>query len=288
MRKSPVQPVFCAILLLCAACMIQPVMAESGTITIAYRGAGGGYIGENIVFDGRDTFGNTTLIRISGPGLPAGGVSPTNLNGEPGSSTPVNVDRDGTWKFVWYADITPGTERLQTAKYTFTATDAMHPNESAETSFMLKRREYSITATPVSVTTGGYISFTGFTEEEVNSVDIGIVNSTGSTVFSVPSTVSSSGYFSYGFHADLPPGVYRVVVSNPAFPQSFATGFTITQKTDTNLTSVPETPTQAPVTPAGEQTTGPAPAPTSSPAEPGVILAGLAAGAVLRAVYRRK
>ena len=78
----PVNKIFCSFLLLCAAaCVLQPVMADNGTITIAYRGSGGGYIGDTIVFDGRNTFGNTTLLKITGPGLPAEGVPVNNLNG---------------------------------------------------------------------------------------------------------------------------------------------------------------------------------------------------------------
>ena len=87
MRILPVNRIFYAVLLLfAAACILQPVMADNGTITIAYRGSGGSYIGETVVFDGRNTYGNTTLIKISGLGLPPEGVPVTNLNGAAGGS----------------------------------------------------------------------------------------------------------------------------------------------------------------------------------------------------------
>src|SRR5512137_1676389 len=115
----PEHKIFCSFLLLCAAaCVLQPVMAENGTITIAYRGSGGGYIGDTIVFDGRNTFGNMTLLKINGPGLPSDGVPVNNLNGPSGTATSVGVDQYGMWKFVWYASTIPGLERLQTARYT--------------------------------------------------------------------------------------------------------------------------------------------------------------------------
>jgi hypothetical protein len=123
---------FCSFLLLCAAaCVLQPAMAENGTITIAYRGSGGGYIGDTIIFDGSNTYGNTTLLKISGPGLPPEGVAINNLNGISGTATPVGVDTYGMWKFAWYASGISGLEKLQTARYTFTATDSANPGKSA-------------------------------------------------------------------------------------------------------------------------------------------------------------
>src|SRR5512136_3203574 len=88
MIKIPPTKIFSSLLLLCAAaCILQPVMAENGTITIAYRGSGGSYIGDTVVFDGRNTYGNTTLIKVSGLGLPPEGVPVTNLNGAAGTAT---------------------------------------------------------------------------------------------------------------------------------------------------------------------------------------------------------
>ena len=108
MRIIPANKIFCSILLLCAAaCILQPVMAENGTITIAYRGSGGSYIGETVVFDGRNTYGNTTLIKITGPNLPSDGVQVNNLNAPSGTATSVGVDPDGMWKYVWYASAFP-------------------------------------------------------------------------------------------------------------------------------------------------------------------------------------
>ena len=57
-------------LLIAAICIIQPVLGVNGTVSIAYRGSGGSYIGDMIVFDGQNTVGNITFLRITGPGLP--------------------------------------------------------------------------------------------------------------------------------------------------------------------------------------------------------------------------
>ncbi len=53
--------------------IIQPVFADAGHVSISYRGSGGYYIGDTITFDGKNTAGNTTVIKITGPGLPLRG-----------------------------------------------------------------------------------------------------------------------------------------------------------------------------------------------------------------------
>jgi hypothetical protein len=55
------------VLLLAVICIIPPVLAQEGTVTISYRGAGGYTMGDVITFDGRNTVSNTTLLKITGP-----------------------------------------------------------------------------------------------------------------------------------------------------------------------------------------------------------------------------
>jgi len=45
------------------------VLADEGTVSVSYRGAGGYTIGDVITFDGKNTAGNTNLLKITGPGL---------------------------------------------------------------------------------------------------------------------------------------------------------------------------------------------------------------------------
>ena len=95
----------------------SPVLADNGSISITYRGAGGSYIGNLIIFDGYNTVGNTTVLQINGPGLPASGVPVYDLNGPVGAGTPVEVNPDGSWKFVWYTANIQGISRMQTTRY---------------------------------------------------------------------------------------------------------------------------------------------------------------------------
>jgi hypothetical protein len=292
MGTQPVYRIFwCILLLSAAACILQPVMADNGTITIAYRGSGGSYIGETVVFDGRNTYGNSTLIRIAGPGLPAEGVPINNLNGPAGTGTPVEVDRDGAWKFVWYASITPGIGKLKTARYTITATDSRDPQASFTTFFMLKKPEYSITASPNPVNPGNYVELIGSAEEGLTTAKIEIADSSGTVLHTFTSPVSSSGYFSYGFHVDMKPGTYPVTVTSPGLSVPFGTVITVVPEEGTGpapaVTNTEQVPvvTTSGVTP--ETTAVPATSPAKSPVLPLTILAGLIAGAMIAGTARR-
>ena len=71
MKILSVNKIFCSFLLLCAAaCVLQPVMADNGTITIAYRGSGGSYVGDTVVFDGRNTYWEYDPYKNHRPGSP--------------------------------------------------------------------------------------------------------------------------------------------------------------------------------------------------------------------------
>jgi len=290
MRKIPVIKIFSSILLLCAAaCILQPVMAENGTITIAYRGSGGSYIGETVVFDGRNTYGNTTLIKITGPNLPSDGVQVNNLNAPSGTATSVGVDSDGRWKYVWYASSVPGLEKLQTARYTFTATDSSDSTKSATTSYMLKKPEFYITVSPNPSNPGDYIELIGSAEQGITSAKIEISDTSGTVLHTFTSPVGSSGYMSYGFHGDLVPGQYTVTVSTPSLKDPYRTVMTVVApESSMTVTGVVTAPVTLDVTgeipPAPASTTLPA----RSPVLPATILAALIVSIVfMHGIFRR-
>jgi hypothetical protein len=294
MKILPVNKMFCSLLLLfAAACVLQPVLADNGTISIAYRGAGGSYVGDTVVFDGKNTYGNTTLIKITGPGLPADGLPANNLNGAVGTGTPVEGDQYGAWKFGWYASSVPGVEKLKTGRYTFTATDSADPGKSATTLFMLKKPEYSITASPNPVTPGSYIELNGVAEAGITTAKIDITDASGRVMHTYTSPVSSSGYFNYGFHEDMGPGQYQVKVSNPALKAPFGTVLSVVAEGNTTpvaivmttepvsrvpTTGMTEVATPAPVTPT---------IPAKSPVALVTVLAALVAGLVISGISRR-
>ena len=44
----------------------SPVLADNGSVSIAYRGSGGNYIGDVIIFDGYNSVSNTTVLQLTG------------------------------------------------------------------------------------------------------------------------------------------------------------------------------------------------------------------------------
>lgn len=294
MGIEPEHKIFCTILLLCAAsCVIQPVMAENGTITIAYRGSGGGFIGDTIVFDGRNTFGNTTLLKITGPGLPSEGVQLKNLNSPSGTATSVAGDKYGMWKFAWYASTVPGLEKLQTAKYTFTASDLANPEQSASTSFMLKKPEFYITVSPNPSNPGDYINLIGTAEQGITSAKIEVTDASGRVLHEYTSPVGATGYLSYGFHSDMEPGQYTVTVSNPAIKAPYRTVLSVVAPAGSLPVTTIMTPelrsSLPPADLAGDVAASPAPetSPAKSPAFPLTILVALMAGVIIAGISRR-
>jgi hypothetical protein len=284
---------WCFLLLCAAACVLQPVMAENGTITIAYRGSGGSYIGDTIVFDGRNTFGNTTLVKIGGPGLPSGGVELKNLNSPAGSTTSVGVDQYGMWKFVWYASNIPGLEKLQTARYTFTAMDSENPEQSTTTSVMLKKPEFYITVSPDPSNPGDYIELIGTAELDITSAKIEVTDASGRVLHVFTSPVGASGYLSYGFHGDMEPGQYTVTVSNPALKAPYKTVLSVVAPEGTLPVTTIMTPEPGSAIPTPDLTYEATPAPASatspakSPVAPLTILAALMAGVIVAGISRR-
>ncbi len=245
------------ILLIAAICIFQPVLGADGTVTIAYRGAGGSYIGDTVIFDGLNTVGNVTFLRITGPGLPSEGVPIYDLNGTPGSGNSVEVNPDGTWKIAWYTSNIKAIEKMQTARYYVTAADLMHPEISSTTSLVMKKAEFYATTTPNPATTDDYVSVTGSSERGVTYVQIDVTDSSGKIYHTYASPVSGSGYFNYGFHVDMQPGQYYVRVSNPAIKTPLVMDLTIV-------------PPQASI--SGTTTPGINPASTATPAKNPVAL----------------
>ncbi len=290
MEILPGNRIFCSLLLVCAAaCFLLPAMAANGTISIAYRGSGGSYVGDTVIFDGRNTYGNTTLITISGPGLPAEGVPVNNLNGPAGTGTPVEVDQEGAWKFAWYASGIPGIEKLKTARYTFTATDLKNPDKFATTTLVLRKPEFSVSASPNPITPGNYIVISG-TADGIPFAKIDVSDSSGRVLHTFTSPVSSYGDFSYGFHVDMGPGQYQITVSNPALKAPFGSVISVIPQEGT----LPVTTTSMPsAVPTAEVTSGTptAPAAETSPARtplaPVTVLVALVAGIVLLGISRR-
>jgi len=220
--------IFCAILaLLATALVIQPVAAANSSISIGYSGSGGSYIGDMIFFSGKFSGGDTVQLRISGPGLPPGGVPVNNLDAQPGTGTPIEVGPGGTWKFLWYSASAQGAGKLQTARYTFTIQDSSHPDVFSTTSIILKKPEFSASVSPDPSLNAEYVEITGVAEESTSSVRIDVSDSNGTVYHTFIAPVGSDGSFSFGFHVDMRPGRYTVVVSYPSMHSTLTVPMTV-------------------------------------------------------------
>jgi hypothetical protein len=290
MRIRSLNRIFCLFLLLCAAaCILQPVLAENGIITIAYRGSGGGYIGDTMVFDGRNTYGNTTLITITGTGLPAGGVPLGNLNGIAGTGPPVGAAQYGMWKYVWYASGIPGLEKLQTSRYTITASDSANPDKTATTTVFLRKPEFYIAAFPNPSNPGNYVELIGSAEQGITFAKIEIADTSGRVLHTFTSPVSSSGYLNYGFHVDMEPGQYQVTLTHPSVKTPYRTFMSVTAPEGTKTVEMtgPVSPLPTAGVTTGAATGAAGTMPAKTPVATVTVLAALVACCCAAVCLRR-
>ena len=266
------------VVLIALICIIQPVLADTGSVTISYRGSGGYNIGDSITFDGKNTAGNTTIVKITGPGLPADGVPLYDLNGIPGSGNTVPVTENNAWRFNWLTVNTQGIEKLVTARYTITAMDFTNSEKTATTSILLKKPEFYLNIQQGPIYTGDYVQLNGVAEKGVTYVMIDVTDSEGTKLHSFLSPVSGTGSFSYGFHADMPQGNYFVTVSNPAMKNSLMSTLTVVSPVNSTTTSVVLANVTVTQDASPEITQSPAVVPSPTPAlpvSPLAVIAGL-------------
>ncbi len=218
---------FWLVLVIAFALCLQPVLAADKAMSIAYWGNGGYYIGDTIIFDGYSPAGNATAIKLTGPGLPAGGVPIYDLDGSEGTGNPVIVKEDGSWRLVWYTGSIKSVDKMQTARYRVTVFDVNDPTVSATTSFMMKKPDFYVTASPDTLETSEYIQLLGTAEQGTSDIRIVISDEVGKVYHTYDTAASSSGYFTYAFHVDMKPGTYYITVSSPSVKNTFRTEITI-------------------------------------------------------------
>lgn len=250
-----IRSVFPVLFLLCVLFLwIAPVCADDGSVSVTYRGAGGYYIGDTILLDGKNTMGNMTVIRLTGSGLPAAGVPPYNLSDAAGTGNTIEVDpATGSWAFYWDTSRVENADRFYTARYTLTVFDKNHPDVTASTSVMLKKPEFYVSVTPNPATSNDYVMINGYSEKGADSVEINVLDMAGNKVHTFMAPVSSSGAFNSGFHVDMAPGQYTVSISSPSLTRSLTRTLVIgasrTNETATGANATITTPlTLAPST----------------------------------------
>ena len=98
------------ILLLCLAPCLLVIPAAAADIEME------GYLGETITLHGSSYIGDKVYLFLTGPGLPANGVTLTNtdLRADKGQFTVVGLDDNQEWTYIWKtsriaSEIDPGT-----------------------------------------------------------------------------------------------------------------------------------------------------------------------------------
>jgi PEGA domain. len=237
-------------LILIAVCIV-PVSADTGAVTITYRGAGGYYVGDTIAFDGKNTLGNATVVRITGPGLPAEGVPPYNLTGTPGTGNTAIVDDMNSWAFYWDISRSVGVDHLYTAKYTLTAYDANHPDVTASVPIMLKKPEFYVAMTPNPAKLDDYVTLVGYSEKGAANIEINVLDAQQNKVHTYLAATDASGDFNYGFHVDMAPGDYTVNIGSPSMAKSITKTLTVNATPGNAAVVATVTPAATPTDAAG-------------------------------------
>ena len=215
---------FLVVLTIC----ILPAYAQNGTISITYRGAGDYYLGDSIIFDGKNTVGNTTVITITGPGLPHEGVPPYNLTGVPGTGNTIASRASGTWTYIWDSTQAVGINNLSTSRYTFTVFDLSNPRNTASISVYLIKPDFYVALSPNPAAPDDYVQISGRVKTAADNIDINVLDTSGNPVHTFNAPISADGYFNYGFHVDMQPGPYAVTISSPSISNSLAKTLVVT------------------------------------------------------------
>jgi len=223
------------VLLLAAMCFVLPVTAASGTVTITLRGLGVYSLGDTIIFDGTNTVSNTTLLKITGPGLASGGVPLYDLSGTSGTGNTVKVDATGKWTFRW--DTPSDTSMLQSARYTITAYDFTDSTKASSISVIMQKPQYYISISQPSIHMADYIQIQGMTEQGIDYIKLNITDSSGTVYHTYMAPVSPQGSFQYSFHVDMQPGQYSVIGTNPSLKNNLALVFSVTSVQTSNATT---------------------------------------------------
>ena len=169
----------------------------------------------------------------------------------------MEVNADGSWRFAWYTFMIQNVDRMQTARYYITALDLGDPTQSATTSVMMKKPEFTVVASPNPLETGEYLQLLGTAERGSSDIRIDITDKAGKVLHTYDTAAGATGYFNYGFHVDMPPGVYYVTISSPSMESTYRTLLTVIP---------PPTPTPAvTLTAASGNQSGATTAPVSPP-----------------------
>ena len=204
--------------------------ASSGTgVTIAAPGDKSYYLGEEVVFSGRNDDSDTTYLFMTGPGtfttgpgIPTGGGKLTAplqavVSGNPGSFDTVKTKPDKTWEYALYTANLP----VEAGSYTVYATGRPEMKNTtgpgtANVAIILKKPFITAAIAPVSVAKGEPFTVTGTAEGNPPSVQIWIIGDNYALNTTTPVNADASFTFTGDtqFSGLLPEGPCYLIVQH--------------------------------------------------------------------------
>lgn len=207
-----------------------PASAAGPEITISADGTQSYYLGENVVFRGKNTRSGSTYLFLTGPNLPAAGVKLTSLktaaaSGNPDTFTVATTKPDNSWEYSWYTAnllLDAGTYTVYAAGEPKTA----DPPDAANVGIIVKKPFIMAVPSPSPVVQDQPFTVTGTAEGQVPAVQVWIIGN--NYVYTAKTPVNPDATFTFTADAALsgkiPAGQAYLFVQHPMQDNQFDIG----------------------------------------------------------------
>ena len=218
------------LLLISGAAALLISCASAGTgVTISAVGDQSYYLGEKVALRGLSPDADTVYLFLTGPNLPASGVTLTSpdkavVSGNPGSFTVVKIKPDKTWEYSFYTANLP----LDAGTYTVyavgqpKATDQLGPG-AASVGMALKKPFITAKISPSNIVKGQPFTVTGKAEGIPPEVQVWIIGN--AYPYTTKTPVNSDASFTFTADAamsgKLPAGQNYLIVQHPMADNQF-------------------------------------------------------------------
>jgi len=169
-------------------------------------------IGNSQAFTGTCTGSDTVILYLSGPGAYTNGVQMAQV--------PVSVIN--TWNYTW----NPGYQIIS-GSYTMIATDKAKTVSATAPFSVVGGGSVSIRATPIVVSPGGYVTFSGQCSTGSNSVTLILYGpgqlASGIQLATLPLNPDNTYSYTYTFDVTRPTGTYTMTVNDQQHTASAST-----------------------------------------------------------------
>ncbi len=200
-----------------------PTSAAGSGVTISADGTQSYYLGEKVVFRGRNTDSDSIYLFLTGPNLQATGVKLTSpkeaaVSGNPDTFTIAKTNADKSWEYSFYTAnllLDAGTYTVYAASQPKTA-DQLGP-DAANVGIVLKKPFITAALSPTPVAKGEPFKVTGTAVGNIPEVQIWIIGD--KYVYTTTTPVNSDANFTFiadaALSGNLPAGQNYLFVQHP-------------------------------------------------------------------------